>query len=59
MVISYCLKIFLVATNIFWSFSGFSLIYLLFDSNTFVRKTQWKFLRVFEDLPGDVSADGN
>ena len=55
MVFSYCLKMFLVTTNNFWSFSGYSLIYLLFDSNTFAWKTQWKHLHVLGDLPGEVS----
>ena len=54
MVFSYCLKILLVATNNFWSFSGYCLIYLLFDSNTFAWKTQWKLLRVLGDLPGNA-----
>ena len=54
MVFFYCFKIFSVKTNNFWSFSGYS-IYLLFDSNAFVWKTQWKLLRVLGDLPSDAS----
>ena len=55
MVFWYCLKIFSLKANNFWSFSGYCLICLLFSSNTFAWKTQWKLLCVLKDLPSDVS----
>ena len=50
-----CLKILSVATNNFWSFSGYCSICLLFDSNTFAWRTQWKLLHILEDLLSDIS----
>ena len=34
-------------------------IYLLFDSNNFAWKTQWKLLRVLGDLPRDGSVQSS
>ena len=55
MVFYYCLKILLATTNNFLNFSGYCVIYLLFDCNTYAWKTDWKHLGVLGGFRGDVS----